>query len=208
MFNLFLINKYHEGFTISTHQKEYKCRLYAVYSSLIIRDHLLSNPEIRRFEYDFDDEFDEFELICKLLNFDTISITRNNIDSIKKIAEDLQIECLLEQINNFIDNSDKVNDIFNDQQETIDIVDTILSNLHRIKEISIETVKDSILESTFVKTEDEVRELVAFLMQVIKTDPILHHEIFELIIQLDKESKEFIHLKLLIHIIIDNHFFL
>ena len=38
------------------------------------------------------------------------------------------------------------------------------------------------------KTEDEVRKLAAYLMQVNKADPFLHHEIYELIMVVDEQA--------------------
>ena len=56
------------NFTIITQKKEYKCKLYAVYSSNVIGEFLKQNPEASSYKYDIEDEYEEFENINKIVN--------------------------------------------------------------------------------------------------------------------------------------------
>ena len=67
-----------------------------------------------------------------------------------------------------------------------------------LKKKTVKTVKFSILESKWPKTEDNVKELAAFIIQVAKKDFLYHPYIVDLLLQLDQEANEDNQLKILI----------
>ncbi|KAK8865454.1 hypothetical protein M9Y10_011002 [Tritrichomonas musculus] len=103
-------------FTIRTNKNTYKCNLFCVYLSNVVRAKLEEDPNNKHFFYNFKDEFNEFQLMCDLFNLKSIKITRNEIDSLTEIVDDLQIECLSNDIDNFnrdIEKStQKIDDLF------------------------------------------------------------------------------------------------
>ncbi|KAK8842518.1 hypothetical protein M9Y10_026110 [Tritrichomonas musculus] len=192
-----------QTFTITTNKKEYKCNIFGVYSSAVIRNLLLEDPTIESYVYNFDDEFCEFQPICDLFNFNIVNLTRNNMDSIKEIAEELQIELIIESVDNYINTSEKVSEKIDDQQTIIDSIDDLFNLLYNIKENTVEKVTHTIVDSEWSQTADKVKELAAFIIQAVKTDFLLHHYLIELIIQLDKESNETNKLEILSKFIVD-----
>lgn len=75
------------------------------------------------------------------------------------------------------------------------------------KENSVEFVKNSIYDSFWSKSEEDVHELAAFILQVIKTDFSYHSYLIDLLIELDKEADETNFLDLLMPFIIDKLIF-
>ena len=185
-------------FTIKTNKNEYKYNIFGVYASDVIKQILIEDPTKDNYIYDYDDEFNEFQSICDLFNFRSVDLNKNNMDSIKEIAEELQITLILKDVDNFINTSEKVSQTIDEQQTIIDSIEGLFEWLYKIKEKSVEIVARSIIESKWSKTEDDVKELAAFILQVIKTDFLLHQPLFELITQLDKEASETNELKILI----------
>ena len=97
-FNSFILQNSFKNFTIITQKKEYKCKLYAVYSSKVIREYLKKNEEANSYKYEIEDEFEEFENINKIFNFERVNITSDNENSLNKMIKELDIECLYENI--------------------------------------------------------------------------------------------------------------
>ena len=58
-----------QTFTIITRKKEYKCNIFSIKVSKIIRDYIEKNPETNKFVYDIDDEFDEFQINLRYFQF-------------------------------------------------------------------------------------------------------------------------------------------
>lgn len=196
-----------QTFVIKTHKKQYKCNIFGVYSSQILCDLLLKDPKIDSYEYDFDDELDEFQLICDLFNFKDIKITSNNMNSLNDIINDLQITYLIEKINDFVEDYQKVSKTIDDEQIIVDSIEEVFNWLYKIKDLNVETVKNLLLESNWISTEENVQELTAFLLQVINCDSTYHPYLIELIIELDKEANETNSLKILMPFIIRKLFF-
>ena len=98
--NNYIKNTKHCLFTIQTKRNEYKCNIFGILSSTVIREILLKESEIRQnsYFYDFDDEENEFQFICDIFNFKYVQLTNLNVDKIKEIAEDLGIDFLIEMI--------------------------------------------------------------------------------------------------------------
>ena len=197
-FQIFLHKPTLQKFVIKTNKKEYKCNKFGVYSSVVIRHLLDENRELNEFQYDFDDEFDEFQSICNLFNFETVKMTKNNMEILRMMAEDLQINEILEIVNKYIDDSEKVSKKIDDQQMIIDQIDELFDLLYHIQEKTVETVKNSIIESNWSKGIEKVQELAAFILQIIKSDFLMHDSILELLIQLDKEANDMNNLSVLL----------
>ena len=178
------------SFTITTKKKEYKCNIFGVYSSTVINRILTEDPTTNMYVYKYDDEFNEFQLICDLFNFKQVTLTKNSMNSIKEIAEDLQIEVIMDDINNYINSIEKVSQSIDEYQTIIDSIEDTFESLYNIKEKTVETVKNETIESIWPNTEDNVKELAAFILQVVKTDMSLHSYLIELMEQLDKEADE------------------
>ena len=71
--------------------------------SSVIQDILSKNPNLKHFSYDYEDENGEFEFIQKIFNLrESNIITKDNIDIILGIAEDLKIESLIKFLNDNI----------------------------------------------------------------------------------------------------------
>lgn len=189
-FNNFLHKEVPQSFTIVTHNAEYKCNIFGICSSKVILDLITKDPKINKFVYDFDDDFNEFQIISDLFNFDTIEITTANMYSLKEIMNDLQITIFNEKIDKFIKMSEKVSQTIDDQETLIDSNEELFDWLYHIKENNVETVKNLIVNSNWIKTDENVQEFVAFILQVIRNDSTLHSYIIELLIMLDKESNE------------------
>ncbi|KAK8898237.1 hypothetical protein M9Y10_000515 [Tritrichomonas musculus] len=197
-FDKFISNSQFETFVIKTNKSSYNCNKFGIHSSAVIRNFLSENHSKSEFKYDFDDEFDEFQSICDLFNFNNIVLTRNNMDSLKFIVDDLQIDCISEDIEKYIDVSEKVSKTIDDQQTIVTQIDELFDMLYNIKEKTVETVKKMICESNWSKTAEKVQELCAFFLQVIESDFMLHQHIFDLLIQLDIEASETNKLEVLI----------
>lgn len=123
-----------QTFVIKTHKKQYKCNIFGVYSSQVLCDLLLKDPKIDSYEYDFDDELDEFQLICDLFNFKDIKITSNNMNSLNDIINDLQITYLIEKINDFVEDYEKVSKTIDDEQIIVDSIEEVFNWLYKIKD--------------------------------------------------------------------------
>ena len=161
-----------QTFTIITNKKEYKCNVFGVYSSNVIKKILEEDSKIKQYQYNYDDENEEFQSICDLFNFDHVDITSKNMNSLKKIAEDLQINCIINQVNDFIRNNEEKIKIIEDQQNIIDSIDNLFYWLNHIDTISVKSVKDLISNSIWISSKENIQELAAYILQVIKTDSL------------------------------------
>ena len=195
--NSYLQNEAPRSFTIATNKKEYMCNIFGVYSSNVIRQLLTEDPSIDKFNFDYDDEFDQFQSICDFFNFESVVLTKNNMDSIKEIADELQITIIFDDVEKFINTSEEVSKSIDDQQEIVKTNEDIFSLLYSIKDKTVEAVKKGIIESKWCQTEDNVKELAAFIIQVARTDFIYHQYLIDLILQLDQEADDQNQLKIL-----------
>lgn len=199
----FLQNEDLQTFSIVTNKKEYKCNVFGIYSSNVICKMLTKNSNIKQYLFNFVDENDEFQLICDLFNFKHVEMTNKNIRSLKYIAEKLQIDIILDQLNDFNKKYEDESRKIIEQQKFLDQIDTLFYWLYNISTISVDSVKDLIIQSNWIHSKENIQELVAFILQVIKTSPLLHEEIIELLIKLNNESNETNFLNLLMPFIIE-----
>ncbi|KAK8842926.1 hypothetical protein M9Y10_025792 [Tritrichomonas musculus] len=189
-FNTFIQEKYSKTFTIVTNSKEYHCNNIGVLSSKVIRELIQKDPLIDRFVYDFDDDFDGFQQICDFFNFKSVPLNVNNMNTLKMIAYDLQITSILYDIDSSINEYEKISQAIDEQQIIIDSINELFDLLYNIKEKTVDSVKNKIIESNWSKSEQSVLELAAFILQVIQSDILLHPFLIELLIELDKEANE------------------
>lgn len=189
-------------FIISTNKKEYECKRIGALSSQIIKNFIEENPTADKYYYDFDDEFDEFKHICDLFNFQLVFLSNSNMQSLKKIAEELKIDAILDDINENIEENEKMIASINEQQELIDSIDELLNWLCNLNEENISSVKDSIVNSLWSQTEDNIKELAAYIIQASESNILKNQTIVDLLIQLDQESGQTNQLKKLLPFII------
>lgn len=180
----------YQTFKIITNKKEYNCNYFGIFYSNIIRNIIISDPTINQYKYDFDDENNEFQQICDFFNFKNIEITTQNMFALRDIADDLEIESILPKIDEYLNYNEKFSKSIDDQQNTIEIIDQLFGWLYDIDNLTVEIVKTSILNSEWVKTEDNVIELAAFIIQTIQSSSKLQPYLFDLLMKLDKEYDE------------------
>ena len=179
--HFFKTNDFLLSFTIKTNKKEYKCNVFGILASKILYDLVTKEPTADRYEYDFNDEFDEFQAICDIFNFKTVKITPDNMNFIKEIAEELQITYIIKNLDEIIAEYEKISDKIDEQQSNVEIIDNLFDLLYNIKEKTVESVRDSIIESDWSKTAEDVQELAAFILQVVKTDFTFHRYLVDLL---------------------------
>lgn len=75
-------------------------------------------------------------------------------------------------------------------------------NTMKIQENSVEYVKNYIIESNWIKTEEEFHELIAAMIHILKNNISLQPYLIELMIQLDAKSNEIFYLKNMIPFIV------
>lgn len=81
-------------------------------SSLLEKD-----PNLNEYVYNFEDENDfEFQMIVDFFNFDQILITVDNMNSLSKFSEDLQITIIQNDLNEFINSYDNAVQLIDDQK--------------------------------------------------------------------------------------------
>ena len=196
-------NKY-ETFSIIFNNKIYKCNKYGVYISKVIRDFLSENPESNEFAFDLDIESDEIQPIIDYFNFSKVDINDSNIYSIKELFDKLQITSIFSKFfDEKIKDSEALNQAIDDQQTMIESIEEIFDLLYNINEITIESVKDKILQSTWIKSEENVEELAAIFLQVINNNYLLHPSLIDLLVELDNEKNASKYLHNLFQIIKD-----
>lgn len=189
-------------FTIRTNKKDYQCKNICINLSSVIDEFVKLNPGQNTFFYDFLDEYGEFQDICNFFNFEKVFLTPKNMNSIKKISEELKINIILNEIDNYIDDYNKFSEIITQQQESIDQIDELFEYLSKSDVKTVSSVKNFIIESQWSKTKEGVQELADFILQVVDSDLLLHQHLIEMLIQIESESNEQNQLKLLIPIIV------
>ena len=145
--NLFFQNDLPKSFIIQTKKAEYKCNEYGILLSFVIRENLSKDSKIDRYFYDYEDEENEFELISNILNFQNIDINKDNANTILKICKELRIECLIQILTDFINDSQKIVQLIEDTQSIVDSINGLFDLLYHIKEKTVNLVAEKIIES-------------------------------------------------------------
>ena len=148
---------------------------------------MLKNTTAKEYVYDFDDNF---QPINDLFHYQAVEITTNNMNSLKEMADDLKIESILPQIDNFINVYEEFYKNIDEQQNTVDSIEEVFNWLFDINTLNVLTVKASILDSKWIKTEDEIFELAVIFIQVIKISINLHPYLIDLLIQLNEDNNK------------------
>ena len=84
-------------FIIQTNKYEYSCNICGVYSSSVIRKYISENPLLYYYKYDFADEKNEFRFISNIFNFESVILTKDNVNVIKEISKNLGIDYILKE---------------------------------------------------------------------------------------------------------------
>ena len=189
-FEVFLQKYKLKHFTISTKNNEYKCSIFGVLSSKVICEYMNKNPTKNDYFYEIDDEFNEFQKICDLFNFKKVQITPDDMNCLRNISEELRIECIYDKIDKYTETYDNFSNRIDDEQSLVEQNEQLFEYLSEVKEKGVSSVSKYILESTFVKSEDEVREIAGIVLQIVKNNFLLHREMSELVFQLEQESNE------------------
>lgn len=185
-------------FIIKTNKNEYKCNLFGIYSSSVISEFVKSNSQSKVYFYDFPDEFDEFQQICDFFNFKKIILTTNNMKSIKKIANELNITILINQLGSILEDYDKFSQKLDEKHDSIGEISDLFDLLQNIDKITVNSVKNSIIESKWCETKENVQELAAFILKSIDLNLLIHQHLIDLLIELNSESTKLNELKILI----------
>lgn len=180
-----------DPFIFIVNGKEYKCNKYGVNVSNVIRELRSKDSSIKEYVYNFDNHNDEFQDICNVFNFKQVPITIKNMKTLLKIAEDLQIDTIIDEINNVIQSYESL------IQES-EIIDDIFYWLYQIDVLTVESITNLIYDSIWAHTEENIQELVAIILQVVRTSYKLHPYLIELITSLDELKDEGNDLHLLI----------
>lgn len=177
------------SFIIKISSKEYKCNPLGVNSSKIIKEYRDKNPNSNQYEYNIDNSNNEFQVICDIFNFKQVQLTTKNMNFLLHVCEDLQIECFLKKITSF-------SDLYESIIQESDNIDEIFSLLYQIQSLSIEKVKNSILDSIWIENIENIKEFVSIFLQVVQTS---HYQdqpfLINFLISLDQSSNEIPQLK-------------
>lgn len=180
----------HQTFKNQTKSTVYMCNIFGIRSSSLIRDFLAKNPESDCFLYDFEDGENEFQYICRFFNFQTTILTKENVDVIKEIAKDLGIDCIFNEIDDFIGQIENVSQSIDDQQSIVDRIDALFDVFFHIKEKGVDYIENYIKSLKWLENEDYVYELAAIILQVVQTDISLDDYLIDLLIKLDEDKSE------------------
>ena len=78
--------------------------------------------------------------------------------SLEKIAKDLQITFIIDDINEYINDHKKLIQIIDDQQLNINSIDELFYHLYHIEKLTVFNVKKFILESEWSSTIEKMQE--------------------------------------------------
>ena len=187
----YFLSKSSKSFQISTHKQDYFCDINGVCSSKVISDFIIANPNTNLFNYDYDDEMNMFEKICEFFNFNQISITGDDLEYLQKIAEDLKIDVISKKINQIYKNQEKILAKINENQTLVDSINELFEWIYQINELSVTKVASLIIQSHWSKTEEDVQELAAFIIQAIETDYRLHTSLIDFFYKRKNNEKYF-----------------
>ena len=170
-----------DEFIIIVKDRKYICNKYAVNLSEIIREFRQKNPNVK--EYNYEGPAENFEIICSYFNFKPITISKKNLEPLRVISENLKINSLLSKINSFISS-------YEEKAQKMNPIKELFNCLYHIKELTVESVKNSIVNSIFSHQEGNVIELASFIMHVVRSSFALQPFLVDLIIALDESSDE------------------
>ncbi|KAK8837430.1 hypothetical protein M9Y10_036425 [Tritrichomonas musculus] len=193
-------------FTIKTNQNEYKCNRISILCSNAIQSFLKSNPNAKKFDFNFNEKNHEFQLMANFFNGCNITFNKQNKDLLLSISEQLDIKPLVESINAF---TQKVNENVSKSIECQKIFEPckkLFESLFNIKQLGLENVMDYIMKSDWLKSKLEAQEFVACFLHVIKNSFRDHSILADLIKKLSEQSNLKQEITFLIHFLINKLF--
>ncbi|KAK8883824.1 hypothetical protein M9Y10_042923 [Tritrichomonas musculus] len=210
-FDFLKIDAY-ERFVIETKKRKYRCNIYGVLSSSVIRN-IISKSDVeeedeeeRYYFYDIEDPNEEFMIIVNIFNFQDVKLTEENFDVLKKFASELEIECLLDILDKF-NNKDEYRETTIDEQETIiEKIDGIFDPLFHIKENTIDSTFSEVIGTKFSKSEEYVNELASIIVTIAQTKADLQDSLIDLMVKLNEEGPD--NMKSLLHFVVSKSMFL
>lgn len=119
-FEFLLTKQFSNNIIISTALHDYECNMFGICSSKVLQEFITANPDSKKYSYDYNDEFNEFQQICDFFNFGKISITTANIDFLKEISEELKIDIITNRIRHIDGNQEKIMERIEDNQKTVE----------------------------------------------------------------------------------------
>ena len=118
--------------------------------------------------------------------------------SIKKIANELNITILINQLGSILEDYDKFSQKLDEKHDSIGEISDLFDLLQNIDKITVNSVKNSIIESKWCETKENVQELAAFILKSIDSNLLIHQHLIDLLIELNSESTKLNELKILI----------
>ena len=138
------------------------------------------------------------------MNYNSIKVIPQNFEILKKISQDLQIDCLSELIDNLINDYMFTIQINNNKRSNINSITQLFECLYNRKKLKTEIVNELIINSKWSQAKENVEELAACIIQVIHSDILLHPFLLDLIIMLDKSNSDNNQLNVLLPFITKN----
>lgn len=138
------------------------------------------------------------------MNYNSIKVIPQNFEILKKISQDLQIDCLSELIDNLINDYMFTIQINNNKRSNINSISQLFECLYNRKKLKTEIVNELIVNSKWSQAKENVEELAACVIQVIHSDILLHPFLLDLIIMLDKSNSDNNQLNVLLPFITKN----
>ena len=186
----FYFDKFPKSFKISTKKNEYMVNTLGINSSTVIKEYIDKNPDSDSFFYDFDDEFDTFQVICDFFNCKPAMITTNNMNILLKIVEELQIDCAIDNIKEFIELYEKAVQKIDEKSVLIDPIVELCHFLYDIQKVGVEKVHEEIIKSNWIQTQENVQEFISYVIQAVNNNLSLHPYIMDLLLLLDKSGND------------------
>ncbi|OHT06875.1 hypothetical protein TRFO_25060 [Tritrichomonas foetus] len=157
---LYFIRNEAADFEIKIGEKSYFCSSIAVNCSNVIYQHRLNNPSSKSFVYEIEDP-KQFKIFHNFFRGQVLELMSKNIESALKIAEDLQIDNLIQPIKEFMKQHQVRISILRQKEPLIDKVNKLQDLLMNLTEDNFEHSLDSILSSEWCNDEEAVKELIA-----------------------------------------------
>ncbi|KAK8871467.1 hypothetical protein M9Y10_007196 [Tritrichomonas musculus] len=159
-----------KNFTINTKNNSYKCSKIAAAVSKVIMAAIKADNSIDSYFYDFDDDNNEFQIICQYLNFEEIEIVPENIEILNKMASDLKLEELEKVTVMVADHQKRFEQVLIENQDKIDSVDELFEMLVS-KDVN-EGV-DFVVGSGWMATDELQKEMFGSIISLVYSSPKL-----------------------------------
>ena len=122
--------------------------------------------------------------------------------SLKSIAKELHIRCILSDIDDYSNQINKMSLILDEYQDPAESIDELFECLYNIEKETVPFFENKNF-TTWFKSEDKVQELAAFILQVIRTNFRVHQKFADLLVSINHKSNKERHLNDLVPFIVD-----